>query len=278
MNVRHGRLTRHFLSTSNQRAGAIQRAGATPGGGASLHRRTRAVCRWFCSWFYTLCAFLVSCLALLAIPQLGFAADAADRLQLLGSITGAKPVALLKNRDTGQVKAFRKGENVYGLGTVLEVEREVVTLLDNNGQTTYLSSKLGGAFGKGKKVPKILVSTEDKHIEEGFQRIGNKIDVDGAYKERMLKEELPNILMQASSEAVMVNGEIQGFRLFQFDQTSMFGKLGMKDGDIVKEINGVPLNNVAKTLQFLNGLRTESHVSVNIVRDGVPITLDLNVK
>ena len=84
--------------------------------------------------------------------------------------------------------------------------------------------------------------------------------------------------MQASSEPVMENGEIKGFRLFQFDQSSMFGKLGMKDGDMVKEINGTPLNNVAKTIQFLNGLKDESRVSVNIIRDGQPITLDLNVK
>jgi type II secretory pathway component PulC len=52
----------------------------------------------------------------------------------------------------------------------------------------------------------------------------------------------------------------------------------MRDGDVVKEINGVALNNVAKTIQFLNGLRQESSVSVAIMRDGASVQLDMNVK
>ena len=84
--------------------------------------------------------------------------------------------------------------------------------------------------------------------------------------------------MQASSEAVMENGEIKGFRLFQFEPNSIFQKLGIKEGDVVREINGVPLNNVARTIQFLNGLRSEGNVQVSVVRNGAPVTLDLNVK
>ena len=124
----------------------------------------------------------------------------------------------------------------------------------------------------------VLAHNEEKHIEDGFQRIGNKIDIDSRYRDRMIKEELPNILMQASSEPVIVNGEIVGFRMFQFEPNSIFGKLGMKDGDVVKEINGVPLNNVAKTIQFLNGLRQESNVAVTIMRDGAPVALEMNIK
>ena len=206
-----------------------------------------------------------------------FGGDANEKLQHLGAITGPKPIVLFKNRDTGAIKAFRVGENAFGAGAVTAIDRDSATVLENDGQSTVVSSKMGGAF-RLKKAPKVLVNTDEKYIEDGFARTGNKIEVDKNYKDRMIKEELPNILMQASSEPVMENGEIKGFRLFQFDQSSMFGKLGMKDGDMVKEINGTPLNNVAKTIQFLNGLKDESRVSVNIIRDGQPITLDLNVK
>ena len=84
--------------------------------------------------------------------------------------------------------------------------------------------------------------------------------------------------MQASSEPVVVNGEITGFRIFQFDQNSIFHKLGLQDGDIVREINGIPLNNVARTIQFLNGLREENNVKVDIMRNGAPVTLELSVR
>jgi general secretion pathway protein C len=200
--------------------------------------------------------------------------EAQRQVQLLGTVVSSKGgVALLKNLSSGQVKAFRIGEAVWELGTLGSVQREIVSLKRPGGQVETVSSKL-------RSLPKsvVKVSTEDKHIEDGFSRIGNKTEVDARYRDRMLKEELPNILMQASSEAVLEGGEIKGFRLFQFEPNSIFAKLGIKEGDVVKEINGVPLNNVARTIQFLNGLRSEPNVSVTIERNGAPVSLDLNVK
>jgi general secretion pathway protein C len=206
------------------------------------------------------------------------AQTAEEIIQVLGGVVSNKGgVALVKNRVTGQVKAYKTGESLWGLGTLLSVDRQLIIVLEPSGQITRISGKLGGV-SKKRMVAKIYESNADKHIEDGFQRIGNKIEVDSRYKERMLKEELPDILMQASSEPVVVNGEIIGFRLFQFDSQSIFGKLGMKDGDVVKEINGVSLNNVAKTIQLLNGLRNESNVSVEVLRDNAPVQLELKVK
>ena len=209
---------------------------------------------------------------------LASASEAHDDLQLLGAVVSSqKSVALVKNIKTSQVKAYKLGDNVWGYGKLVAVDRQAIILDAGGAEPITVSSKLGGPR-KGKFAPKVLVSNADKHIEEGFERLGTKTSVDASYRDRMIKQELPNILMQASSEPVIVNGEIIGFRLFQFEENSIFGKLGMRDGDVVKEINGVALNNVAKTIQFLNGLKTESNVAVTITRDGQPVSLELNVR
>jgi len=214
--------------------------------------------------------------ALLWIPS-SLATSKAKSLQLVGAIVSARGgVALVKNRDTSVVKAFKTGEDVFNIGTLLSVDRQQMILVENDGHMTMVSNKLGGMTGR--QAPKVLISSADKHIEDGFQRIGTKIEVDGRYRDRLIRDELPNILMQASSEPVVVNGEITGFRIFQFDQNSIFHKLGLQDGDVIREINGIPLNNVARTIQFLNGLREENHVQVNVLRNGSPVTLDLNVR
>jgi type II secretory pathway component PulC len=214
--------------------------------------------------------------ALLWIPA-SLAANKSKNLQLVGAIVSARGgVALVKNRETNEVKAFKTGEDVFKIGTLLSVDRQQMILVENDGHMTMISNKLGGMTGRS--APKVLVSTVDKHIEEGFQRIGTKIEVDGRYRDRLIREELPNILMQASSEPVVINGEITGFRIFQFDQNSIFHKLGLQDGDVVREINGIPLNNVARTIQFLNGLREENQVQVNVLRNGSPVALELNVR
>lgn len=206
------------------------------------------------------------------------ASSKAKNLQLVGAIVSARGgVALVKNRETNEVKAFKTGEDVFRIGTLLSVDRQQMILVENDGHMTRISNKLGGSSDRS-AAPKVKVSSTDRHIETGFQRIGTKIEVDTRYRDRLISEELPNILMQASSEPVVVNGEITGFRIFQFDQNSIFHKLGLQDGDIVREINGIPLNNVARTIQFLNGLREENQVHVNVLRNGSPVSLELNVR
>jgi general secretion pathway protein C len=126
---------------------------------------------------------------------------------------------------------------------------------------------------------KVLESTADRYVEDGFQRVGTRIDVDSRYRDRLLKDELPNILMQASSEPVVDGkGVITGFRIFQFDQNSIFHKLGLQEGDEVQELNGSELTNVAKAIQTLNGLREANEVTVKVRRNGADVTLQLNVR
>jgi type II secretion system protein C len=136
-----------------------------------------------------------------------------------------------------------------------------------------ISSRFGGRQGK-----QVRAVAEDRFQEDGFSRIGNKVEVDSRYRDKVLKEDLPKILMEASSEPVMEGGQIVGFRLFQLDEGSMFHKLGIREGDTVTQINGVPLNNVSRTVQLLNGLRGEPNIKVQVTRNGAPVTLELNVK
>lgn len=205
--------------------------------------------------------------------------DARGKVQLLGGIAGKNGggVALLKERSTGQIKAVRVGEKVFSVGVLVSFERERVVIHETDGKMTSISSKFGGD-GSQKAAAKPLVATQDTYIEEGFKRVGNKIEVDAAYRDHMVKNELPKILMEAASEAVMQDGRVVGFRLFQFEKNSMFEKLGMRDGDVITEINGIPLSSAAKTVQLLNGMKQERSMNVQILRNGQPVTLDMAVK
>jgi general secretion pathway protein C len=214
------------------------------------------------------------------LPWGGWSQEAQDVLQLLGSISGktGSGVALVKHRPTSAIKAIRIGEDVFGMGRLMKVDRFQMVLHARSGSFVTVSSRFGGASKKaiGKTGPS--VNTDDRYVEDGFERNGNKVSVDARYRDRVLKEDLPKILMEASSEPVMENGAIVGFRLFQIDDNSMFGKLGIKEGDVIREINGVPLNDAARTVQLLNGLRNEPNIKVNVIRNGAPVGIDMNVR
>jgi general secretion pathway protein C len=205
-------------------------------------------------------------------------------VQLLGAIarsrtdTAGRSVALVKHRASGRVAAVPLGGRVFDLGELINIQSKSIVIRDDRGGQIIIYAKLGGARAPGLiAAPQGPLAAGDRYSEEGFERIGNKIRVDSAYRDRMVTKELPTILMSAASEPVVENGKIKGFRLFQFEPGSIFEKLGMQDGDIVESINGVPLNDVARTIQFLNGLKAERDVELSVVRDGKPVKLNLNV-
>ena len=206
-------------------------------------------------------------------------------VQLLGTIAGdrvrqgSRSVALVKHRATGRIAAVPLGGEAFDLGTITEIMSKSIIITAKDGGKTTVTSKLGGAWVTGfVPPPSPSPGSADRYAEVGFERTGNHSRVDAAYRDRMVTQELPTILMSAASEPVVEGGQIRGFRLFQFEPGSVFEKLGMQDGDIVESINGVPLNDVARTVQFLNGLKSERRVEVMLTRGGKPVTLTLDVQ
>jgi general secretion pathway protein C len=206
-------------------------------------------------------------------------------VQLLGTISGdrvkpgSRSVALIKHKASGRIAAVPLGGNAFDSGQISDIQNKTIVITDSSGSKTMVTSKLGGAWAAGyvPPPPASVPISGDRYSELGFERVGNHTRIDAAYRDRMVSKELPTILMSAASEPVVENGTIQGFRLFQFEPGSVFEKLGMEDGDIVSSINGVPLNDVARTIQFLNGLKAEKQVEVSIIRNGKPVTLSLDV-
>lgn len=204
-------------------------------------------------------------------------------LKLLGVITDTKGkgVALIRNNASQQVNAFKLGEQVFAMGVLTSITRDTAFITGSGGLNYTLTTKLGGGFAISQKrqdTGKFL--SNDRYVEDGFERNGNVTRIDASKKDRLIKQELPKLLMQASSEPVIINGEIIGFRMFNFEENSIYQKLGMQDGDIVKSINGSPLNNVARTIQLLNGMKDESglgKVAVQVERNGMPVELEMNI-
>jgi len=76
----------------------------------------------------------------------------------------------------------------------------------------------------------------------------------------------------------MPNGELKGYRVYPGRNREQFVALGLKPGDLVTEINGLPLNNPAQAMETFRSLAGTSQATVTIDRDGHTqrLTLDAN--
>lgn len=74
------------------------------------------------------------------------------------------------------------------------------------------------------------------------------------------------------------DGEVQGVRLFGIKRNSLLGELGIRNGDIIHNINDQPMQTPEQILQAYMGIRNQTHVSINVTRHGSPMTYDVSIR
>lgn len=208
-------------------------------------------------------------------------------MTIMGTIVSPKKsgdnVMLLKLPDQS-VSAFRVGLPLALGGTKYQVafisENELRLESDAELLRVYRDgfsgALLGTAVAETKEEAK--APRAESFSEEGFERKNGSIRVSKGYRDRMIKDELGKILMQASAEPVMVGGNIIGFSIDQIEAGSIYEKSGFQDGDIITEINDIPLNNIGAAIKLLHSLKGASHVAFEYRRGGATLQSEMFIE
>lgn len=87
-----------------------------------------------------------------------------------------------------------------------------------------------------------------------------------------------DLMRQVSALPVMENGRMTGVRLSGGPNAALIGQLGLQPADVVTSINNVPLDSMARATQVVETLKNANRVTVTVMRNGKPVTLNVNVK
>ena len=71
------------------------------------------------------------------------------------------------------------------------------------------------------------------------------------------------------------SGEMQGYRVYPGRDRRQFAALGLRPGDLIKDIDGAALTNPEQAMQIFQNLGTKEQVSVTVERNGQPQVLTL---
>jgi general secretion pathway protein C len=72
-----------------------------------------------------------------------------------------------------------------------------------------------------------------------------------------------------------VNGQQEGYRVYPGRDRRQFAALGLRPGDLIKDIDGQALTDPTQAMQIFQSLGTADQVSVTVERDGQPETIVL---
>lgn len=77
---------------------------------------------------------------------------------------------------------------------------------------------------------------------------------------------------------VFENGKLRGVRLAAGADASLIAKLGLRPTDVVTAVNGVPLDDLARGQQIVEGLRSAASANVTVLRDGQPTEIHVTLQ
>jgi general secretion pathway protein C len=195
------------------------------------------------------------------------APQSSANLLLAGTIATENPkhgVAIISDGG-GPSKVYSVGERIGG-ASLHSVYLDHV-ILDRAGalETLQLPRKL---LADGRAAPAVRAAGGDPRTVAAVDNI------------RRLVQQDPGILDQVMRTVASYDnaaGKLRGFRAYPGRNRQIFGKLGLKSGDLVTAINGTPLDDPQRSQEVFNTIQTSDHVTVTIERGGQKQDITLNI-
>jgi general secretion pathway protein C len=175
---------------------------------------------------------------------------------------------------------YNKGQTITG--TSAEVVKVVTkrVYLRNAGRLEYLELE-GATVAVAQNTPappqQPAIDPNMGDITGGVNCNGNACTVDRALVEKLLQ----NTTMLATAARFVPSikdGKPNGFKLYAIRPQSIFGKIGLQNGDTIKAINGSEMTTPDAALGLYTKLRNASHLGVQVERRGETVTLDYTIK
>lgn len=200
-------------------------------------------------------------------------------LELLG--TFLKPdgnsIAIIKNVDTGKIDSYLEGKTI----DIITSEQVRMKKVDNcravierssRGSESILCNKdLKFATSNSNQTKNSRSNTSSSNLsadddddgEDGIKKVE-----DGVYQiERKKLDELLEDPSDLIKQARVIPQD-DGLRFFGIRPSSVFFKIGLRNGDTLHKINEVALNDVQNALTVFGDLKDQSEFSIDFTRRG----------
>ena len=200
-------------------------------------------------------------------------------VRLRGTIYREKgdSLAIIEDLKTRKQDLYHVGDVILGEAKLIAVSRNKV-YLERNGKQEVLEVYKGTeaktderARDRSPKRGLITKGAGIKRLSAGRYRIPQE-DLRDAV------ENMSHLLTQVRVVPNFKNGEPDGFKLLSIKRGSLIQQAGLRDGDVIKRVNGIEIDSPEKAFEVYEQVRNEPVITVEIVRGGSSKTLSYEVR
>jgi general secretion pathway protein C len=209
------------------------------------------------------------------------------RVKVLGTLMASAPewsIASVQDMSVNDSTTYMVGDHLQG-AEVIVIERKRVILL-NNGRREFIDDQPGDASlpiaaAPPMGSPPVAASPVNTTAPGGLGIRAlneNEYEVPRAEIDRTLGD-LNNVAMQARIVPAFKDGVAHGFKLFSIRPDSIYSKIGIQNGDVIKRINGFDMNSPEKALEIYAKLKENTNrIDIELERNGSPLRKTYNVR
>ncbi|MBN2372535.1 PDZ domain-containing protein [bacterium] len=215
-------------------------------------------------------------------------------LKLLGTAVGKGivPYAIIKDLKTQKQNIYLEGDEV-GPAEVVKIYRHKVILRREGTEEMLIAfdklepstpDKSPQTPSQASNIPPETSRIPGASLGKLSAQLGKKIGQNHWVLER---EEVQTAISNANQLLTQVRvlphfegGNLDkpdGFQLANIQNRSFFDRMGMKSGDIIRSVNGQPVDSPEKAFQAYQRLQNESRIQVNILRNNREISLQYDI-
>lgn len=190
----------------------------------------------------------------------------------------------------GDEDSYKIGSELPGGAKLSEIHADRV-ILEHNGRFETLklpvdSADVADASSRNSGSGRTTSRSSIRPVDRGVNRSNiaslsasttDNAELLGQYRSALLND--PNSVMGLINvRPYQKDGQLLGYRLRPGKDRSLLRRFGLRSGDIVTSVNGIPMNNPVKALEVLRDLSSASQISVDVLRNGAPQSFTFSVQ
>ncbi len=191
-------------------------------------------------------------------------------LTLLGTVVvdGGRSFAVIQDAKKN-VKVVREGEDVAEGATLEAVLRDRIRVRRGDKEEEILLFRPEPKEGRGRasRQPPRRGQPAPSEPDGGTVR---KVDegkwIIDAREIEQAQANMSKLLTQIRVVPNFTNGQPDGFKVFAIRPGSLFAKIGLQNGDVIKRINGIEIQGPEQAFEAYQRLKDETSIQLDLVR------------
>lgn len=186
-------------------------------------------------------------------------------LVLLGTISGSPPVAraIIKNLKTNELDLYKIGQTV-GNFHIESIDTDTVTLV-NNGERKTLGLNIGKYRSKDDNNAQVSPPYQTNNNSPSGAKTNPLYEQDPIEIQTRI-ECVETVLKEAFIEPCIADDQVEGLRITGLENIPVAKYIGLKNGDIIRAVNGQRLTSKQKAYQVFKKAMSQAIMNLELLR------------